>query len=251
MKKVPCMKNPKVEDILIYREKIPCFDKVEKIITEEITKGNKIVHIGDAGFLPDETYIVIDFADKPKSEYPGMQTAKWYGEEYKYFSFSDNKGAVSFNFYKFKEQNVSNGSIDLVIDRNSVCMGDDVEAHAVKYTFPNDATYEDLFEKIINDRYLPSVAGNNVVWVLGSDEAFCIFSYFTRTGKMNPGLSKRKLSEICKNGDKLIFKYFSSPMRWKKCIERSYNGDGHAMYKDGWLEELKYCEYVETLGNEN
>lgn len=251
MKKIPMIKDPTITDIYTYKDIFPCFDRVKKIIEDELAGGNSIALIGDAGCMPDETYIMIDFALMPKCDYPELRTEKWHGDEYKYFSVFDNKGAVCFNFYRLKEHKASSGNIELIINRNSVCMGDDIQSHAVKYTFSADATYEDLFEKIISDRYLPNVAGNNVVWVLGSDEYFCIFSYFTRTGKMNPGLSKRKLYEICKNGDKLIFKYFSSPMRWRTCIERSYNGDGHAMYKDGWSEELKYCEYVEALGFES
>lgn len=141
--------------------------------------------------------------------------------------------------------------MEIIIDRSSVCMGDDVESHAKQYVFSDTATYEDLFREILDNRYLPSIAGNNVVWVFGSDEYFCIFSYFTRTGKMNPGLTEKRLSEICKNSNRLVFKYFSSPMRWKMCIEDRYKGDTYTMWKEGWEEELKYCDYVETLGQEN
>lgn len=104
MKKVPCMKKPNINDIFVYREMIPCFDKAEKIITEEVANGNTILHIGDAGFMPDETYIVVDFASAPKVDYPGIKTGKLTdGSEYKHFVLSDNKGAVAFDFGRMKE----------------------------------------------------------------------------------------------------------------------------------------------------
>ena len=140
--------------------------------------------------------------------------------------------------------------MEIIVNRASVCMGDDVYSHVEEFILPDDATYDDLFQKIIKTGYLPSIAGNNVVWVLSSKEYFCIFSYFTRTGKRNDGLVEKRLSEICKNSNELMFKYMHSPERWKNCIVNWYKGDTYTMWRDGWLEELKYCDYVTELGIE-
>lgn len=140
--------------------------------------------------------------------------------------------------------------MELIINRASVCMGDDVDSHMQTFYLPDKATYDDLFEEIKKAKYLPSIFGNNVVWVLSSKEYFCIFSYFTRTDKMNAGMVEKRLSKICKNSNELMFKYFSSPDRWKMCITRVYKGDTYTMWRDGWTDELEYCDYVMALGME-
>lgn len=104
MNAVPFMDNPKFSDILKYKDKIPCFDKAERIITKEITMGNRIVHIGDAGCMPSETVVVIDFASEAKGAYAETKAGKWGGSEYKYFVLCDNKGALEFDFGRLKEE---------------------------------------------------------------------------------------------------------------------------------------------------
>ena len=42
----------------------------------------------------------------------------------------------------------------IIVERESVCMGDDCLApHAKTYEFNDDATYMDLFECVKNDNY--------------------------------------------------------------------------------------------------
>ena len=52
------------------------------------------------------------------------------------------------------------------VDRDSVCMGDDVLPHEVEFEVPDDMTVKDFFEFLEKGRYLPSVQGNNVAWEL-------------------------------------------------------------------------------------
>ncbi len=33
----------------------------------------------------------------------------------------------------------------------------------------------------------------------------------------------------------------------EKKIESMYEGDTYSLWRDGWLDEIKYCEYVMTL----
>lgn len=136
----------------------------------------------------------------------------------------------------------------VIIERSSVCMGDDCLApHARTYTLNDDATYMDLFECVKKDDYLPYVHAHNVVWVLTNEHYDCIFSYFTKTDKFSLGLSEKLLKVICKDSNKLVFKYYSSPGKWKDSIYRMYNNDKYAMYKDGWSEEIKYCDFLMNL----
>lgn len=138
--------------------------------------------------------------------------------------------------------------MDVIVERNSVCMGDDCLApHARTYTLNDDATYMDLFECLKRDKYLPSVSGNNVVWVLTNEHYSCVFSYFTKTDKFSMGLTEKLLKNICTESNILKFKYYSSPQRWKESIYRMYNNDEYAMRRDGWGEEIEYCDFLMKL----
>lgn len=105
----------------------------------------------------------------------------------------------------------------------------------------------DLFECLKKDNYLPSVSGNNVVWVLTNKHYSCIFSYFTKTDKVFMGLVEQYLKNICKDYKKLTFKYYSSPQKWKETIYRMYNNDEYTLWRDGWHEEVKYCDFLMSL----
>lgn len=103
MKSIPFIKNPTISDILKYKEQIPCFDRVERIINEEVEKGNHILCISDIGTTSSETFVVIDFASEAKCDYAQTKVAKWGGCEYRYLALCDNKGAVEFDFGRIKE----------------------------------------------------------------------------------------------------------------------------------------------------
>lgn len=138
--------------------------------------------------------------------------------------------------------------MQVIVERNSVSMGDDYLApHASTYILNDDATYMDLFECLKNDNYLPSVSGNNVVWVLANEHYSCIFSYFTKSDKVSMELTEKSLKTICKGSNKLKFKYYSSPQRWKDTIYRIYINEEHTMWKNGWDEEVRYCDFLMNL----
>lgn len=130
------------------------------------------------------------------------------------------------------------------VNRQSVCMGDDVDDHSKVYELEETATYEDLFNSLKKDKYFPSVSGNNVVWVLTTSKTFCIFSYFTLREKFSTGLTEKKLQKICDSSDEVYLRYYSNPKRWKEKIYSMYNGDEYTMWRDGWMEEIKYCDYI-------
>lgn len=141
--------------------------------------------------------------------------------------------------------------IQVTVERSSVCMGDDCLApHARTYTLDDNATYVDLFESVKKDNYFPSVSGNNVVWVLtdNSKDCFtCIFSYFTKTDKFSGRLSEKYLKNICNDSKKLMFKYYSSPQRWKESICRMFGNDECTLRKEEWMDEIKYCDLLMKL----
>ena len=57
------------------------------------------------------------------------------------------------------------GDIKVHVERESVCMGDDMECpHAHDFVVARDATLRDLFRHLAEDRYLPGVCGKNHSW---------------------------------------------------------------------------------------
>ena len=53
--------------------------------------------------------------------------------------------------------------MDIIINRDSVCPGEDIESHERTYQMDNNSTYEDLFKVLMDDNYFPSISGNNAV----------------------------------------------------------------------------------------
>lgn len=111
---------------------------------------------------------------------------------------------------------INNNSLNIIVNRSSVCLGDDCLDHRKKYKLSKDATYIDLFNLIKEDKYLPNISGNNVVWVLKNSEYPCIFSYLTFDDKLIKNIEEESLTLICKNDKNLTFKYFCNKERWKE-----------------------------------
>ena len=53
----------------------------------------------------------------------------------------------------------------IIIDRDAVCAADDMSHHREEFTVPDGITIASLFE-FLEFKYIPVIAGNNVVWAL-------------------------------------------------------------------------------------
>lgn len=134
------------------------------------------------------------------------------------------------------------------VNRDSVCLEDDIYEHLKTYQMDDNATYRELFSMLQKDKYFPSVADNNAVWVLTTERFECVLSYFTKTNKVSMGLCEEYLRNICTSSCEMHFKYYSNPKKWKEKIHEMYNGDMYLMWRDGWLDELEYCDSLIKLG---
>ena len=83
------------------------------------------------------------------------------------------------------------------VDRDSVCMGDDVLSHEIEFDVLEDMTVKDFFGFLEKERYLPSIQGNNVAWELHNRNGEQGV-YFTKTGEIihSNGVLKDMLEEI-------------------------------------------------------
>lgn len=63
----------------------------------------------------------------------------------------------------------------ILIDRNSICMGDDVESHAASLNMIDDCTYEDVISSITTNDYLPSY---DTMWLVRTKNRGCMAAYY-------------------------------------------------------------------------
>lgn len=91
----------------------------------------------------------------------------------------------------------------ILVDRTSVCIGDDVLPHNMEFDVDETMTVQDFFEFLKKERYLPSIQGNDVAWELryGGRE---IAVYFTKDRHLmnSSQLLKNVIEE--KNGKNLL-----------------------------------------------
>ena len=103
-------------------------------------------------------------------------------------------------------------SYQIKVERDSVCMGDDVDApHTYSFNLPSNVALQDIFEHLAEKRYLASVAGKNHSWeALVSGKSLAIF----KGNKKRPepsGVLSTKISQYVENGKLYVhFKYNSA-----------------------------------------
>ena len=103
----------------------------------------------------------------------------------------------------------------IIIDRDAVCAADDMSHHREEYTVPDDITIAGLF-KFLEFKYIPVIAGNNVVWALYHQDVE-VGTYFTKIQRFING--NVPLSSIISNserGNEFYLRYYSSPDRYRK-----------------------------------
>lgn len=100
MNAVPYIAFPTMEELEKYKDTIPAYDAMIAIIREETEKGNVVVNIGDAGGMPQETIVIVDFAYEARGKYEKMKTHSYLN--YKYLTLGDRKGDTSLDFGAWK-----------------------------------------------------------------------------------------------------------------------------------------------------
>lgn len=109
MNAVPYIKFPTLEDLEKYKDTIPGFDDMISIIQAEEARGNVVVNIGDAGCMPQETLVIVDFAYEPKCEYENIKVCNMIKDHpYKYLMIRSKKGDTRLDFgawkYRMKDE---------------------------------------------------------------------------------------------------------------------------------------------------
>lgn len=108
----------------------------------------------------------------------------------------------------------SSKTITIKINRESVCMGDDIESHEKEITVSASISLKEFISKL-QKKYIPSVAGSIAIWLLKiNDKNICLFN---QSG--NSILRLDNEDKIIDNGNIVVFlKYYA-----QKDINELYN----------------------------
>ena len=99
----------------------------------------------------------------------------------------------------------------IIVDRNSVCAGDDVYNHEMTFEVAESLTVSEFFDLVEGHGFLAAIVGNDVAWGL-RNRTGNIGEYFTKTGEVtHPEVKiKDKMDEA--GGDSHFYvRYYSNP----------------------------------------
>ena len=103
----------------------------------------------------------------------------------------------------------------IIIDRDAVCAADDMSHHREEFNVPDGITIASLFEHL-EFKYIPVIAGNNVVWALYYHEIE-VGAYFTKIGSfVNGNIPLSSIISNAERGNEFYLRYYSSPDRYRK-----------------------------------
>ena len=103
----------------------------------------------------------------------------------------------------------------IIIDRDAVCAGDDMNHHREEFTVPDDITIAGLFE-FLEFKYIPVIAGNNVVWALYHHDVE-VGTYFTKIQSfINGNVPLSSIISKSERDNEFYLRYYSSPDRYRK-----------------------------------
>lgn len=144
--------------------------------------------------------------------------------------------------------------MDIMMRRESVCMGDDVDDHTITYTITPATRFSDIFQDLIKQSYFPSVSGkDDVVWTLfccGKDD---LISWKTKEDKMYSrfvGEEPAILSVKRWSSPLIDFRYYSSPIDRAKQIFTMFNGIKFHIWHEGFMTEYESYSIPQTTEDE-
>lgn len=109
--------------------------------------------------------------------------------------------------------------MEIIIDRQSICMGDDVTSHKTTHKVSEHTKFLKLFSELIAKNYFPHIQGNDVVWVLRLDGKDRV-AWKTKKNKFHE--YNKTCCSINKNGKgmpEVTFIYYPSLEEWAEKYE--------------------------------
>lgn len=126
--------------------------------------------------------------------------------------------------------------ISISIDRDSVCAADDCEYHKRMITLYAGTSVEEFMD-ILYRKYLPTIFGNNVVWLFTAENR-PLCSFYTLTYHRYNWNPEAKIKDLFERGEEFYVKYYSSPEHWRNAIVNEFNSSEYGDHN----EEIVYCD---------
>ena len=109
----------------------------------------------------------------------------------------------------------------IIVNRDSVCAGDDTFNHEMTFEVPESLTVAEFFNLVESHRFLASIQGNDVAWGL-RNRTGKIGEYFTKTGEItHPEVSIKEKMDEAGGNPHFFVRYYSNP-EWAR--EKSNGG---------------------------
>lgn len=104
----------------------------------------------------------------------------------------------------------------IIVNRDSVCAGDDTFNHERTFEVPESLTVAEFFNLVESHRFLASIQGNDVAWGL-RNRTGKIGEYFTKTGEItHPEVSIKEKMDEAGGNPHFFVRYYSNPELAKK-----------------------------------
>ena len=131
--------------------------------------------------------------------------------------------------------------------RQSVCMADDVEGHEIELCLNEKTTYDDVFRMLLEAGFLPTVSGNDVVWVLECDRSE-IASFHTGPELVFVRVSSKMPLEIAneRKPTTFVLKYYASPIERAKMLYIQHDKKTFHIWHEGFWSE--YSALLARMG---
>ncbi len=133
--------------------------------------------------------------------------------------------------------------MELLINRDSVCMGDDMDDHQISLTVEDSSSFTSIIEELKRIKFFPSIDGNNVVWVLiySNDD---LVSYVTKTNSIYSRyvFSEPTILNSMNRGNsdnRINFRYFTSPLKRAEYIFKWFNDQKFHIWHEGFMSEYE------------
>lgn len=139
--------------------------------------------------------------------------------------------------------------MDITVCRQSVCMGDDVDEHSCTYTINPTTKFSDIFHDLINQKYFPSISGNDVVWTLfcGKDD---LISWKTKEDKLYTRFVDEEpaiLSVKRWTTSDIMFSYYSPPLKRAHHIFTMFGGLRFHIWHEGFMSEYESYHVSQSM----
>lgn len=138
--------------------------------------------------------------------------------------------------------------MNIAINRQSICMADDIDDHTTTYTIHTTTKFSDIFQDLIRQNYFPHITGNDVIWTLlcGEDD---LITWKTKEDRIyHRFIFEEPLILNVKRwaNTPINFKYYPSPIARAQHIFTMFNGSKFHIWHEGFMSEYETYHIPQT-----